>query len=129
MSGCISSNEQIYNLTPLGDRENEKEPLMIEGLKVTVAGTELRDLCLQRSAHHKQRAAVYAEQVASMDKNKIAGMNYSGGDPRSNLQDKMAQHESEGAEMKFIAEHLVLSESYLLDADALQKLGITKRRY
>lgn len=102
---------------------------MIEGLKVTVSGTELRELCMKRAAHHRERAKVYEGQRISMEQNEIEGMNYSNGDPKRVLKDKWTEHESEAAELEFIAEHLVPVESYLLDAPALAKLGIARSRW
>lgn len=102
---------------------------MIEGLKVTVKGAELRELCLKRSEHHRQRAKVYADQKASMDAAEIEGMNYSNGDPKRVLQDRLEQHENEASELQFMADHLNLSEDYLLGREDLHKLGICKARY
>ena len=102
---------------------------MIEGLKVTVSGDELRGLCTKRADHHRSRAKVYSQQVESMTVNEIEGMAYTNGDPRRALGDKRSQHENEAAELDFIAEHLVAAEDYLLDSAALQKLGICKSRY
>lgn len=99
---------------------------MIEGLKVTVVGTELRELCLKRAGHHRTRAAVYAEQKASMDKSEIGEMTYSNGDPKRVLKDKLERHAAEAGEMDFIAAHLVADEHYLLDSSALSKLGIAR---
>lgn len=98
---------------------------MIEGLKVTISGTELADLCGQRADHHAERERVYAEQIASMESAKIEGMQYTGGDPVKALADKRAQHASEAAEMRFISEHVEPEESYLLARADLYKLGIT----
>lgn len=102
---------------------------MIEGLKVTVDGTELKELCAQRAEHHRQRAKVYAVQEATMQANEIEGMSYSGGDPKRAVREKRELHESEAAELDFIAAHLVLNEQYLLDGAALAKLGISRRGY
>lgn len=102
---------------------------MIEGLKVTIVGTELKELCTKRAEHHRQRAKVYAGQKASMEENEIGEMSYSNGDPKRVLKDKQEQHEAESGELDFIAAHLVPTEDYLLDASALCKLGISKRSY
>lgn len=102
---------------------------MIEGLKVTVKGTELRDLCLKHAEYQRQRAKVYADQTASMEANEIEGMNYSGGDPKKQLRDRHDHHESEAGELQFIGEHLNLTEDYLLERSDLLKLGICKGRY
>lgn len=102
---------------------------MTEGLKVTVKGAELRELCLKRVEHHSQRALVYVDQIASMEANEIEGMNYSGGDPKRQLLERREYHEAEAGELQFIGDHLNLTEDYLLDRSDLQKLGICKGRY
>lgn len=102
---------------------------MIEGLKVTITGAELRELCLKRSDHHLQRVEAYAAQEASMSQNQIEGMSYSGGDPKKVLTEKRKQHEWEASELQFIATHLDPSEKYLLEGEDLIKLGICKSRY
>ena len=102
---------------------------MIEGLKVTIVGTELRDLCAKRADHHRERAKTYGEQIAMMEKNAVEGMNYTGGDPVRALTDKRTEHESQAGEMDFIAAHINVGENYLLDNQALVRLGICKSRY
>lgn len=101
---------------------------MIEGLRVTVEGPELRQLCQDRAVHHHERALKYAAQVVSMKENAIEGMAYTNGDPVRALEDKREQHEAEAAELEFIANHVELRESYLLGREDLVKLGITKGR-
>ncbi len=102
---------------------------MIEGLKVTIVGAEVKELCEKRAQHHAARAAVYRDQKASMEANEIGEMNYSNGDPKRAVKDKQDQHEGDAAEMAFIAAHLIPTEQYLLDAAALAKLGISRRGY
>ncbi len=112
-----------------GRPTNIQKQTMIEGLKVTIVGTELRELCLKRAEHHRQRARVYAGQKASMEENEIGEMAYSNGDPKLVLKDKQEMHEAEAGELDFIAAHLISDEQYSLDASALVKLGISKRGY
>lgn len=103
---------------------------MIEGLKVTVDGKELTELCWARSQWHEARAQLYRNQAASIEANKLEGMhNTSAGNPAEQLKEKAKTHESDSSELKFIAEHLVPSETYLLGREDLAKLGITKSRY
>ena len=103
---------------------------MIEGLKVTVDGKELTELCWARSQWHSERAELYRNQALSMEQNRLEGMqNTSAGNPVEQLKEKARTHESDASEMKFVAEHLVQSETYLLGREDLQKLGITKSRY
>lgn len=110
---------------------------MIEGLKVTVAGTELRDLCLKQAEFHDARRATYAENVKNLadaeqgdEEAGIGAITYTGhADPKKALRDKAAQHGNSADELRFIAGHLELSETYLLDDAALRKLGVTKNGY
>lgn len=109
-------------------REESPRP-MINGIKVTVHGSELRTLCLKRAQHHERRSEAYAQQIDSMKTNQIEGMSYTNGDPIKALQDRKSIHDNEESELQFIADHLDLTEKYILDSSDLQKLGITKSRY
>ena len=102
---------------------------MIEGLKVTVEGAELRDLCESRAEYHKSRSDAYASQIESMKSRSIEGMSYTNGDPIKALEDRKNQHDCDYSEMNFIASHIDTAESYLLGREDLVKLGITKSRY
>jgi hypothetical protein len=102
---------------------------MIEGLKVTILGPELRDIATARADHHDERMRVYADQIESMQANQIEGMQYTNGDPIRALKERQATHENESRELRFIAAHIDLAESYLLDRDALRRLGIVTDRY
>ena len=75
---------------------------MIEGLKVTVDGTELTELCFARAKYHDGRVIAYKNQIDSMELSKIEGMQYTNEDPIGALRDKLAQHLNEGIEMEFI---------------------------
>lgn len=102
---------------------------MIEGLKVTVKGAELKELCFNRANHHAGRAAVYEGQVQAMVDNNIEATGNTGGDPIKALRDKQSQHACQCEELTFIAEHIDLTESYLLEDRDLQRLGIVSQRH
>jgi hypothetical protein len=102
---------------------------MIEGLKPTVSGVKLRDICLSRAAHHIDRSKKYDEQLQSMERAEIEGMNYTNGDPKQALRQKRDMHIADSEEMVFLAENLDVSETYILDSDDLSKLGICRRGY
>jgi hypothetical protein len=102
---------------------------MIEGLKVTIAGTELRDLCETRSKYHLNRVQGYKtklEQVKGLD---LSGSGKSSVDPTEEIENKIREHDLSAAELQFIADHLDTHESYLLDRNDLYKLGVTSRSY
>jgi len=102
---------------------------MIEGIKVTVLGDELRMLCLNRAEHHKQRVQAYTEQVANMESAAVEGMNYTNGNPVQALKDRIKSHAGDADEMEFIASHVKLQEEYLLDSSDLVKLGVARSKY
>ena len=102
---------------------------MIEGLKVTIVGEELAQLCMCRADYHRERSEKYTQQIEAMKKDRIEGMNYTNGDPIKSLEDRRATHDSEYGELVFIADHIEKSETYLLGREDLVKLGITKSRY
>jgi hypothetical protein len=72
---------------------------------------------------------IYAKQTHENHINTFTNMNYTGGDPVRALTDKQTEHESQAGEMDFIAKHIDVGENYLLDSQALVKLGICKNRY
>jgi hypothetical protein len=102
---------------------------MISGLKVTVSGTELIELCKTRTDEHRERSRAYGKQIEAMKSGRLEGMQYTGGDPIQSLNDRQKKHDADGDEMDFISKHIEPAESYLLDLSDLQKLGICKSRY
>lgn len=99
---------------------------MVEGLKVTVKGGELIELCFKRAEYHRKRVAAYAKGEKALDENELEGMNYSGGDPKRALAERKKKHDDEAAEMEFIAGHLLPDDDYLLDRNDLMRLGIVR---
>ncbi len=102
---------------------------MILGLKVTIGGEELCQLCQKQADHHRARVQVYEQQIASAEANDIEGMEYTGGDPKKAFKDRQQVHQNAAMEMDFIGDHIDKSESYLLDRSDLEKLGVVKSRY
>lgn len=102
---------------------------MIEGLKVTIQGHELVELCQKRADYHHERAAAYESEIASLKANRIEGMQYTNGDPINSMTEQKKMHEHEAGEMNFIAQHVNMQEDYLLGREDLFKLGIASSRY
>lgn len=100
---------------------------MIEGLNITIKGTELKQLCLKQAEHHRERATIYGEQLASMEKAAIEGMNYSSGDPKRTVKEKQEEHLADAGEMDFIAAHVNEKEEFLLSTGDLKKIGVVRR--
>lgn len=110
---------------------------MIEGLKVTVSGTELRELCHARAEHHRNRAAQYDKKLAVLEPDdsdseagKMAGlMGSTTANPAKQLQERRNEHVQQAEELTFIAKHLDTDERYLLDREDLQRIGVVAGRY
>jgi len=103
---------------------------MIEGLKVTVLGSEVAELAIGHAAYHRERAEAYSAQAVKMEGIEIEPSKFtSGGDPCEQLKSKKKGHEGAAQELDFIAAHLKLAEEYLLDVHDMHKLGIVKSRY
>jgi hypothetical protein len=100
---------------------------MIEGLKVTVAATELRELCIKQADFHRRRAAFYEEKEKALEGVPRQQAGYSGQDPLQQMQAKRSEHENAVRELVFIGDHLKDGEEYLLAANDLQRLGIVRR--
>ena len=101
---------------------------MIEGLKVTLQTEELRNLCHQHADHHRDRAVTYATQMRNLAEADIEAADFTGGDPTRAMREKQVEHEDRERELRFIAEHLKAGEEYLLDDEALQRVGVLKGR-
>lgn len=99
---------------------------MIEGLKVTVSGTELKQLALARAKFHAEKAATLKGQLSTLDSLDMTGKSM---DPAREARDKIENCNRQAAELQFIAEHLTDGETYLLESSDLVKLGITYTRY
>lgn len=98
---------------------------MIQGLKITVLGPELRDLIDKRIAYSQERSEFYADKVKLLE-----GVEMNAGssvDAFHDLTNKRDQHSREAEELAFIADHLDLGETYLLDRSDMQRLGIVKQ--
>ncbi len=101
---------------------------MIEGLKVTIAAGELKELCKARAAYHANRAREYTAALPQLKELQDA----SGGSsnrPVDDAEAKIDTHKYKAAEMEFIANHLSEAETYQLDSSDLVRLGIVYSRY
>src|SRR3954467_12396035 len=99
---------------------------MIQGLNVTVSGTEIRRICLDRASERRAKADMQrsnAKLLESMPQN--AGLT-SQRDPKEDMLQSAGRYEDEASELEFIAQHVEILESYRLESNDLRKLGIVK---
>lgn len=104
---------------------------MIEGLKITIAGAELAELCLKRVKFHDDRRAFYEQQkqaLPDIDEN-VPSMSNVSSRPQDMMQERIKTHRTEADEMRFIAAHINIAETYLLGREDLAKLGVISRAY
>lgn len=97
---------------------------MIEGLKLCIPSSDLRDLCLKAADFHAERAATYAQQVENLKTAAIEGMNYTNGNPVETLTEQADQHETDELELRFLAKYLKEGEEYLVSREELASLGL-----
>ena len=103
---------------------------MIEGLKVTVNGDELKELALKQAAFHKERIAFYTKQLDAF--NAIADQgrqNDSRQSPVDATKQKIKEHTVKADYIHFVSSHLVASEEYLLSESDLIQIGVIRRIY
>src|SRR5262245_7646606 len=106
---------------------------MIEGLHVDVTSDELKKLLVGRLKYHEEKIALYtqqreklveaekllAEEAAQMSK-------FSGSrTPLDSVEESLKQHRRQVIYYKFMAEHVVLNETYRLHENDLSRLGIS----
>jgi hypothetical protein len=106
---------------------------MIEGLKVTVSGKELKTLCLARAAYHKGRVRFYEDKATSLkgidSDNSVGFSNSSSGDPIKQMEASALKHKQQAEELAFTAEHLVAKENYLLARADLNIIGVVAQAW
>lgn len=103
---------------------------MIEGLKVTVKGSELKDLAHKQAIFHSERAEFYKRQVQEYEK--FADQDSPSGSrqsPKEAASQKFNEHNIKYDYLMFVSSHLIESEDYLLSESDLVQLGIVKRTY
>ena len=102
---------------------------VIEGLKVTVVGTEVADLAKKQADFHAGRAAFYGKQVGlyAGEQEGAPGIQYTlHQDPKAVALQKQTEHHQKADHLSFIAAHVKADAEYLLDNAALSTLGVLK---
>ena len=102
---------------------------MITGLKVTVPGKRVLELIQARGSYHHAQAAKYLKQKNNLNDLESETIGKMSNDPRASFQASADKHTADARELAFIAEYLDTSETYLLDRNDLNKLGIVASAY
>lgn len=86
-------------------------------------GTKVRTLALECAAAHERKAELYKGKAEAIPEDEGDGER-SSVQPERDLKRRARQHENQADEMKFIADHIDPDERYVLDWQALSRLGI-----
>ena len=114
---------------------------MIDGLKLKVPHSELREHCIGRSKYHQERAELKKAELPKVaeamdaikntgDGNTVITMSKSGyktEDPVQDLKDDIRDHEKKAMVFQYFADHL-FEEDYNLGEEDLRRLEILKPR-
>lgn len=106
---------------------------MIEGLKVTVPGAEVKRLLEKKAEHHRLRASEYqavvdryaAAGITSDDDNKLSSQR----DPVSEARSGVKRHQERERENLFLARWVNTQQAFLLDTTDLNRLGVLESRF
>ena len=103
----------------------------IQGLTVTVGGSELATLCRAQAAHHCARRDFYQAKV-----NALSGIDERDGsqnlsrtsarDPAEEMAHKVREHENAANELQFIIDHLEPDSNYMLGRGDLARIGVIR---
>lgn len=109
---------------------------MIEGLHCDVEGKELKALLGGRLDYHTDRLKSYEtqlDQMRTMNKNLEEEARQIGKtstrSPIESLEEAIKRHQNQCIYYKFMAEHVVPSETYRLSEQDLYRLGISPDRF
>lgn len=103
---------------------------MIEGLKIEVSGEELKRIAQARAEYHVKRAEFYRDQAASLKEGldeaaRESPKNYTSNDPVRDLVMKEKDHGRKQRYFQFLADHVVVGDTYRLVQKDLGDLEIT----
>ena len=103
---------------------------MIEGLKFDVSYQEMQVHLEAKEAHHRERAAFYADKAAALEKGGAEAAQFSGGDPVRALRDSQTKHVHRADLFDFLRRHLIAGETYrLTEADLVVLEFISNPRW
>ena len=119
---------------------------MIEGIKLSMTSTELKQLCEKRVTYHLGRAEWYQQKLAELEpalkeaaqdaaddsfdqlKYGNSGSRTDRGDPVERFKNGVAHHRDRATVFRFMAEHVITNETYVLTEGDLQKLEVLPPR-
>lgn len=102
---------------------------MIEGIKIVVKSEELKKMFQDKVRVHQGKLDFYKKQLETMvAANETQDNNIQNSyDPGSNFKGKIAEHTNKLVYYKFMMEHIIPNEEYLLSETDLLKLEVVER--
>jgi hypothetical protein len=109
---------------------------MIEGLRVTVPGTEVKALLEERAKYHSQRSSDYrrtwetlSAAMGSLQEEDMPKMSSMNNDPVAQAKAGIERHTAKEKENTFMAKFVKTEEDFLLGTEDLHRLGVIESRY
>lgn len=110
---------------------------MITGIKLQLSSTELSELAMSRVEYHGKKAEFFqskakeiAPAIEEFDEEAQQGGKYMSGrnndDPAQSLLSKAAHHRNRATYFKFLSQHVVPNETYILDENDLKRIEVLK---
>lgn len=101
---------------------------MIEGLKIDVTSEELKAHLDERVKYHREKADWYASQIDAL---RSGGLEHGRGsnDPLASLDISLKAHRDKVSYFGFLAQHLVIGETYRLSQDDLAAIEVASRYF
>jgi hypothetical protein len=101
---------------------------MIEGLKLDFSVKELKEHLDRLARHHDERRVFYERQAQTLkDGGAEENANFTGGNPRQQLEQKAKEHSNKSALFQVFSDHLVAGEVYRLQEQDLIRLELLSR--
>lgn len=109
---------------------------VIEGLKLHVPGSEVKELLEKKAAHHRRRAGEYRQTydtlvaaLGPITEEDASKHSSNARDSRTEHREGMERHTNIAIEDEFLAAHIVVTQAYLLETSDLHRLGVLKNRF
>lgn len=102
---------------------------MIEGLKIEIGASELRDHLIKRATYHKDKREFYTKQALSLREGGIQNEVANSNNPVQSLEQSAKSHGEREAFFRFLGDHIVLSEDYRLSEQDLTRIEIVSRYF
>jgi hypothetical protein len=99
--------------------------MAINGLSVSIKGTAVRQLCIDRAVERRHRAGLYEQQIKTLGEAGIE-LGTASNDVKARATEGAKSCIQDAEEMEFMAANIDPAETFILTRYDLQRLGIVK---